>query len=147
MAAMRFANTRLGTPRVCNVSVAPPRVSIVCRSYKNWENIDVSKIKDFMKHENDTGSSNVQVALLSARVQQLTTHLRGNKKDYAARRGLEAILSSRKQLLKYMHRVDRDGYFQIIKDLGLRSVVANDTRGVARKVDLSPTVAAVAGAQ
>jgi small subunit ribosomal protein S15 len=60
-----------------------------------------------MKHENDTGSSNVQVALLSARVQQLTTHLRGNKKDYAARRGLEAILSSRKQLLKYMHRVDR----------------------------------------
>jgi hypothetical protein len=41
----------------------------------------------------------------------------------------------------------RDGYFQIIKDLGLRSVVANDTRGVARKVDLSPTVAAVAGAQ
>lgn len=76
-------------------------------SYKNRENVDVSRVDGFARHDKDTGSPEYQVALLSARLQQISTHLATNKKDVAARRGLIAILSLRKRLLQYLYRKDR----------------------------------------
>ena len=84
--------------------------STSCRSnsYKNLENINLSKLPQFAKHEKDTGSSEYQVARLTARVEQLSGHLQINKKDYAAKRGLQAILAQRRSLLQYLYRTDRD---------------------------------------
>lgn len=76
-------------------------------SYKNQENINLEKVPAFKRHDADVGSSEVQVARLSARIMQISAHLAQNKKDFAARRGLEAILSQRKSLLQYMYKTDR----------------------------------------
>ena len=69
--------------------------------------MDLSRVDAFAKHDKDTGSPEYQVAMLSARLQQISTHLSTNKKDVAARRGLIAILSLRKRLLQYLYRKDR----------------------------------------
>lgn len=71
-------------------------------------------------HAEDTGSPEVQVALLTARIQELTEHLRGNLKDHAARRGLLRMVGRRSALLKYLTRTDRDRYKNLINKLGLR---------------------------
>ena len=71
-------------------------------------------------HEQDTGSPEVQVALLTARIQELTEHLKDNKKDYAARRGLLKMVGRRAALLKYLTRVNRERYRTLIASLGLR---------------------------
>lgn len=71
------------------------------------ENIDLSKLPALQRHDADTGSSEVQVARLTARIEQISKHLSQNRKDFAARRGLEAILSQRKSLLQYLYRQDR----------------------------------------
>ena len=71
-------------------------------------------------HERDTGSPEVQVALLTARIQELTEHLKSNKKDHAARRGLLKMVGRRSSLLKYLTRTNRDRYRNLINRLGLR---------------------------
>ena len=71
-------------------------------------------------HENDTGSPEVQIALLTTRIQELTEHLRSNKKDHAARRGLLQMVGRRASLLKYLTHNDRTRYKNIISSLGLR---------------------------
>ena len=71
-------------------------------------------------HEGDTGSPEVQIALLTARISQLTQHLRVHKKDFASRRGLLKIVSKRNSLLKYLAKNDVDRYRKIVADLGLR---------------------------
>lgn len=71
-------------------------------------------------HQEDTGSPEVQVALLTTRITELTDHLRTNKKDHAARRGLLMMVGRRASLLKYLTRTDRDRYKSIIAALGLR---------------------------
>jgi small subunit ribosomal protein S15 len=71
-------------------------------------------------HAKDTGSPEVQIALLTARIQELTEHLKSNKKDHAARRGLLKMVGRRASLLKYLTRTDRERYQRIIGDLGLR---------------------------
>jgi len=71
-------------------------------------------------HEKDTGSPEVQVALLTARIQELTGHLQINKKDHAARRGLLKMVGRRSALLKYLTRTDRGRYKALIGKLGLR---------------------------
>ena len=77
-------------------------------------------IKDYRVHEMDTGSPEVQIALLTTRIQELTEHLRGNKKDHAARRGLLKMVARRTSLLKYLTRTDSARYKSIIGRLGLR---------------------------
>ena len=77
-------------------------------------------IKDYRVHERDTGSPEVQVALLTTRIQELTEHLQGNKKDHAARRGLLKMVGRRASLLKYLTRTDRERYKNVIGRLGLR---------------------------
>jgi small subunit ribosomal protein S15 len=77
-------------------------------------------IEDYRTHERDTGSPEVQIALLTTRIQELTEHLRSNKKDHAARRGLLKMVGRRASLLRYLTRTDRSRYKDIIGRLGLR---------------------------
>ncbi len=77
-------------------------------------------IEKYRVHEKDTGSPEVQVALLTSRIVELTEHLRANKKDHAARRGLLKMVGRRTSLLKYLTRTDRDRYKKVIASLGLR---------------------------
>lgn len=71
-------------------------------------------------HERDTGSPEVQIALLTARILDLTGHLKNNIKDHASRRGLLKMVGRRSRLLKYLTNTDRDRYKNIIASLGLR---------------------------
>ncbi len=77
-------------------------------------------IEDYRAHERDTGSPEIQIALLTTRIQELTGHLQSNKKDHAARRGLLKMVGRRASLLKYLTRTDRRRYKSIIARLGLR---------------------------
>ena len=72
------------------------------------------------RSENDTGSTEVQVALLTARINHLTEHLREHKKDHHSRRGLLMLVGQRRRLLKYLQKKDLDRYRALIKELGLR---------------------------
>jgi small subunit ribosomal protein S15 len=77
-------------------------------------------ISDYKTHDKDTGSSEVQVALLSARINHLTEHLRDHRKDFHSRRGLIQMTSRRRKLLDYMKRHDVERYKAIIARLGIR---------------------------
>lgn len=79
-----------------------------------------SIIKEYSLHEGDTGSSEVQIALLTARIKHLTDHLREHKKDFHSRRGMIAMTSRRRKLLDYLKRTELEKYNEIIKRLGLR---------------------------
>ena len=72
------------------------------------------------RDENDTGSAEVQIALLTARINELTEHLRGHRKDHHSRRGLLMLVGKRRRLLKYLQRSDIDRYRALIQELGLR---------------------------
>ena len=77
-------------------------------------------IHDFETHEGDTGSPEVQIALLTTRINDLTEHLKTHRKDHASRRGLLKMVGTRSALLKYVSRQDVKRYQQIISRLGLR---------------------------
>lgn len=77
-------------------------------------------LKKFGTNEKDTGSAQVQVALLTKRIQELTAHLKANDKDHTARRSLLILVGHRKSLLSYLEKRDRDAYIKLIADLGLR---------------------------
>jgi small subunit ribosomal protein S15 len=77
-------------------------------------------ISQYKINENDTGSCEVQVALLSARISHLTDHLRVHRKDFHSRRGLLALASRRRKLLDYLKRTDLARYNDLLQRLGLR---------------------------
>ena len=77
-------------------------------------------IKSFAIREGDTGSSEVQVAVLTERIKYLTTHLRANKHDYHTRRGLLMLVGQRRRHLRYLNNRDVNRYREIIARLGLR---------------------------
>ncbi|HEY4131653.1 MAG TPA: 30S ribosomal protein S15 [Gemmatimonadaceae bacterium] len=77
-------------------------------------------VEKYRTHETDSGSTRVQIALLSERIKYLTEHFRTHKKDQHGRRGLFKMNGQRRRLLNYMKRVDVEGYRLIIKELGLR---------------------------
>lgn len=77
-------------------------------------------IEEFKTHEGDTGSPQIQIALLTARILEIAEHLREHKGDKHGRRGLVMMVGKRNRLLKYLQRTDRDAYFATIKKLGLR---------------------------
>jgi len=85
------------------------------------ETIDKSKVmRDFQRSGTDTGSPEVQVALLSARISSLTEHFKQHVKDHHSRRGLLRMVSRRRKLLDYLKRTDTDRYKTVIDRLGLR---------------------------
>lgn len=77
-------------------------------------------IKEFQISEGDTGSPQVQIALLTARINELTEHLKEHKKDHHSRRGLLKMVGKRKGLLRYLHNNDIEQYRQLIARLGIR---------------------------
>ena len=77
-------------------------------------------IANFQTHEGDTGSPEVQVAILTERINHLTEHLKYNKKDNHSRRGLYKMVGQRRGLLKYLERIDIERYRALIEKLGLR---------------------------
>ena len=79
-----------------------------------------SLMKEHGKHGKDTGSVEVQIALLTERISDLTDHLRTHNLDHSTRRGLMKLVGQRRRLLKYLNRSDIDSYNGIVKSLGLR---------------------------
>ena len=77
-------------------------------------------VEQFGAGAEDTGNTRVQVALLTARVNELTEHLRTHSKDHHSRRGLLMLVGQRRRLLNYLQRKDLEGYRALIKELGLR---------------------------
>ncbi len=77
-------------------------------------------ISDFQTHEGDTGSPEVQVALLSGRIEYLTEHFKTHKKDHHSRRGLLKLVGQRRSMLDYLKKKDIERYRELIKRLGLR---------------------------
>jgi small subunit ribosomal protein S15 len=80
----------------------------------------VLTVQKYRSHETDTGSTRVQVALLTERINYLTDHFRAHKKDHHGRRGLLKMVGKRRRLLNYLKRTDVDGYRTIVSELGLR---------------------------
>ena len=77
-------------------------------------------ISEYQSREGDTGSVEVQVAILTGRINQLTTHMRANRHDYHTQRGLLKLVGQRRRLLSYLTRENMDRYNKLIKRLGLR---------------------------
>ena len=77
-------------------------------------------VKDFGKNNTDTGSTEVQVALLTKKINELSEHFKFHKKDHHSRRGLLGMINNRRKLLKYLKGKNEEGYFSLIKKLGLR---------------------------
>ncbi|WP_026530544.1 30S ribosomal protein S15 [Haematomicrobium sanguinis] len=77
-------------------------------------------IKEYATHEGDTGSPEVQIAVLSRRISDLTEHLKEHKHDHHTRRGLMGLVGRRKRMLRYLSEVDIERYRKLIERLGLR---------------------------
>ena len=77
-------------------------------------------VKDFGKNNTDTGSAEVQVALLTEKINELSEHFKIHKKDHHSRRGLLGMINNRRKLLKYLKGKNEEGYQELIKKLGLR---------------------------
>jgi len=84
------------------------------------ESTETVSLKEFQLHEKDTGSADVQVALLTRRIEHLTEHLKTNRKDHSSRRGLLKMVSQRRSLLDYLKRTDIERYHEVVNRLGLR---------------------------
>lgn len=86
--------------------------------------LDLAKKKDiikkFARNDNDTGSTEVQIALLSQRILDLTEHLKINKKDHSSRLGMLKLVGQRRRLLRYLKRTKRDVYIRLIEELSLK---------------------------
>lgn len=77
-------------------------------------------VSDLQSHKTDTGSPAVQVGIMTARIAELTDHLKNNKHDFAARRALLQLVGKRKRLLKYIASSSSNAYLELIKKLGIR---------------------------
>jgi len=84
------------------------------------ESSDTMDMKEFQLHPKDTGSADVQVALLTRRIAQLTEHLKSHAKDHSSRRGLLKMVATRRSLLDYLNRSQNDRYKNVIEKLNLR---------------------------
>jgi small subunit ribosomal protein S15 len=79
-------------------------------------------IAKYKTHDSDTGSSQVQIAILTEEIKELTKHLKDHKKDFSSRRGLLRKVAERRRLLTYLHREDEKAYGRIVKDLKLKVI-------------------------
>jgi len=87
-------------------------------SIKKEKTVDL--VKKYGKNENNTGSSSAQVAILTERINNITAHLKENKKDHSGRRGLLIMVSKRRKLLNYINKNNSTEYVELIKDLKIR---------------------------
>ena len=84
------------------------------------ESNETVSLGEFQLHEKDTGSADVQVALLTRRIEHLTEHLKTNRKDHSSRRGLLKMVAQRRSLLDYLSKTEGDRYKKLIDKLNLR---------------------------
>jgi len=89
-------------------------------SYTNMRSVEEMRSK-YMLHENDTGSSQVQIAVLTARIAYMTKHMETNKKDYSSLRGLTAMVTRRRKLLEFLLREDISEFKRLTSELGIRT--------------------------
>ena len=99
-------------------TVAKKPVSKIRRLAESRGKVDL--ITKYQSHKEDTGSIEVQVAVITKKIADLTKHLKGHKKDYDSRRGLLSMVGKRRRLLNYLKKTDEAKYEKLIKDLGLR---------------------------
>jgi small subunit ribosomal protein S15 len=127
-AARRRYNRRLASPSGnCDQPLAPSSIKPGQRRFKERE-FDMAMnaaqksqiVTDYQRAQGDTGSPEVQVALLTARINDLTGHFKEHMKDHHSRRGLLRMVSRRRKLLDYLKRTNVDGYRALIERLGLR---------------------------
>ena len=114
-----------GTPVSLNVCARPvasraQSLQVVAANKMTRPNLDDESIQMFKTGPNDTGSSSLQIALLTKRIESLTEHLLVNKKDYACQRGLRILLGQRSRLMKYLMKKDRAEYERVMNGLNLR---------------------------
>src|SRR4051812_18495675 len=110
----------LGCARLPSRRLGPGRNSYERRSMTLTKEEKLEHVGKFGKHETDTGSPEVQIAMLSQRINTLTEHLRTHKHDHYSRRGLLKLVGRRRRFLNYLQRKDLEGYRALIKELGLR---------------------------
>jgi small subunit ribosomal protein S15 len=96
------------------------RFLIYNRRFVMAESNQTSDLKEFQLHDKDTGSADVQVALLTHRIEHLTEHLKINRKDHSSRRGLLKMVAQRRSLLDYLSKTEADRYKKLIEKLNLR---------------------------
>ena len=77
-------------------------------------------VKEYQRHDKDTGSPEVQIAILTEKINRLTEHMKRHKKDLHSRRGLIAMVNKRRKLLEYLKETDYNKYVEIVKKLGIR---------------------------
>lgn len=103
-------------------SQAKPAAKPAKRNEVDLVNMDKSAIlKEFSTHEGDTGSPEVQIAILTSRILQLSDHLKDHKKDNHSRRGLLQMVGKRRRLLQYLKRKDEKRYKQLMERVGLKA--------------------------
>jgi small subunit ribosomal protein S15 len=90
------------------------------RSKKKMAKAEAIEVDTLRLHEKDTGSADVQIALLTKRINELTEHLKGHVKDHASRRGLLKLVAQRRSLLDYLKNTASDRYQTVVEKLGLR---------------------------
>ena len=90
------------------------------RPFVMAESNQTVELKEFQLHDKDTGSADVQVALLTRRIEHLTEHLKVNRKDHSSRRGLLKMVAQRRSLLDYLSKTEADRYKNLIEKLNLR---------------------------
>lgn len=82
--------------------------------------VEATKVDTLRLHEKDTGSADVQIAVLTKRINELTEHLKGHSKDHSSRRGLLKLVAQRRSLLDYLKNTASDRYLTVVEKLGLR---------------------------
>jgi small subunit ribosomal protein S15 len=103
-----------------DLPVAEMRSSLRVGAFIMAENTQTLNLKQFQLHEKDTGSADVQIALLTRRIEHLTEHLKTNRKDHSSRRGLLKMVAQRRSLLDYLSKTKTDRYKELIEKLNLR---------------------------
>lgn len=94
--------------------------SMIDNNLKVTKELKQSTIKEYAIHEGDVGSPEVQVAILTLRIKNLTSHVKENKNDIHSKRGLLILVEKRRKILKYLNRISEERYKNLIKRLGLR---------------------------
>jgi len=82
-------------------------------------------IQQYQMHQQDTGSPETQVAILNARIQQLTEHFQTHRKDYHSRHGLFRLVGKQRRLLRYLYKKDAKRYYRLINELGIRDTIGS----------------------
>merc|ERR1719161_3148387 len=103
------------------IQKSPSPWNFVIDARRGGTGTDLSKVPQFKRHANDCGSSEVQIARLTARITQLSSHLQEHKQGHAAKRGLLMIIGKRSSLLRYLQRSDRLKYRGVCATLGIKT--------------------------